>query len=168
MIQHFVGIDPGLTGAIVSLFGDGRLCWAYRTPIITAGKGGREFDLPAMRRLLIEGKHSPPDDTLVGIEKVHTFPRDGRVGAFNFGRGYGMWLGLLAGLRIGHIEITPQRWQATLLAGLPRGPHIKVSAVKAAKGLWPNIPIVAKADWGMADAALIAEYTRRQFLQTKR
>mgnify|MGYP003114715160 FL=1 len=91
-----------------------------------------------------------------------TFPRDGRVGAFNFGVGYGLWLGLLSALFIPYMEITPQLWQSRMLAGLPRGPKVKASAMRAAKSLFPHIPIGVKADWGMADAALLAEYARRR------
>ena len=42
-----------------------------------------------------------------------------------------------------------------------------MSAVSAAKSLFPDLPIKVKADWGLADAALIAEYARRQHLGVK-
>ena len=116
-----------------------------------------------MREVLMRAA-SEGKSVLTGIEKVGTLPRDGRVGAFNFGVGYGLWLGLLSGLYIPYMEITPQAWQSKMLAGLPKGPQTKASAVRASKSLFPHIPIGAKADWGMADAALIAEYTRRKDL----
>ena len=63
------------------------------------------------------------------------------------------------------MEITPQRWQARMLAGLPRGPHTKTSAVRAAQSRFPDMPgMDVKANWGVADAALIAAYTRQHHL----
>ena len=159
-----IGIDPGIGGAIVILNENGEIERAERTPILI-DNGKKQYDIPGMRNLILgPTKKDPVGEALVGIEKVHTLPRDGRVGAFRFGVGYGIWLGLLSGTFTRYVEVTPQRWQGRMLAGLPRGPHTKMSAVQAAKSLFPNIPIGVKADWGIADAALIAEYTRRQHL----
>jgi hypothetical protein len=156
--RYTVGIDPGIGGGVVLLdSNDGTVLRSIRTPVFTE-KNKRHYDLPGMRAALILRNHTLD---LVAIEKVHTLPRDGRVGAFNFGVGYGMWLGLLSGLTLPYTEVTPQRWQARMLAGLPRGPQVKASAVRAAKSLFPKLPLNFKADWGMADAALIAEYGRR-------
>jgi len=163
-LKRVVGIDPGITGAVMVMDESGELQRALRTPIVVV-KGKKAYDLQLMRDVL-RGAHLEAEkeggSVLVGIEKVHTLPRDGRVGAFRFGMGFGMWLGLLSGLFIPYVEVTPQRWQGRMLAGYPRGDQTKTSAVLVAKGRWPHIPIDAKADWGMADAALIAEYTRRE------
>jgi hypothetical protein len=161
-----VGIDPGVTGAVVVISASGELERALRTPILIQ-KGKKVYDLQLMREVLRAAhKRSEKEGgaTVVGLEKVHTLPRDGRVGAFRFGMGYGMWQGLLSGLFLPYTEVTPQRWQGKMLAGYPRGEQTKTSAVTVAKSQFPNIPIEHKADWGMADAALIGEYTRRQHL----
>ena len=153
-----VGIDPGVTGGIAFLDAEtGELIHAARTPILPV-PGKKEYDIQGMRQMLA------PEDyelRLVTIEKVGVMPRDGRVGAFSFGCGYGIWLGLMAALAIPYIEVPPQRWQSKMLAGLPRGPKSKASAMRAAKSLFPNIPVRVKADNGIADAALLAEYGRR-------
>lgn len=151
-----VGIDPGITGAIVILDDDGKLIAAMRTPVY--GTGRKEYDVQAMIACLEGALGTKCRGT---IEKVGATPRDGKVGAFNFGRGYGLWQGLMAALGLGYEEVPPQRWQSRMLAGQPRGPKVKESAVKVAKALWPSLPIRVKADWGIADAALIAEYGRR-------
>jgi hypothetical protein len=57
--------------------------------------------------------------------------------------------------------VRPQRWQQEMLDGFPRGEATKASAVRIAKSRWPDIPISLKSDWGIADAALIAEWHRR-------
>ena len=160
--SRIIGIDPGIGGAVVVLDGDGSIVKAVRTPIIVE-QGKKQYDLPGMREILMRAGREN-GNPFTGIEKVGTLPRDGRVGAFSFGVGYGLWLGLLSGLYIPYMEITPQGWQSRMLAGLPRGPQVKASAVRAAKSLFPHIPIGVKADWGIADAALIAEYARRKDL----
>lgn len=152
----FIGIDPGITGGIVRIDGDGMLEGYARTPAIKVG-AKREYDLPGMDEMLGDSSSG----VVACIEKVGTLPRDGRVGAFSFGKGYGLWLGMLAARKIPYFEVPPQRWQAMMLAGLPRGPKTKLSAVQRSKSLFPQLPLKVKADWGMADAALIAEYCRR-------
>tara|TARA_R110000824_G_scaffold261284_1_gene449881 strand:+ start:130 stop:630 length:501 start_codon:yes stop_codon:yes gene_type:complete len=160
--KRVIGIDPGITGGIVVLNEEGDIVQALRTPIYIE-KSKKHYDVPGMREILMRAAKEG-GQPLAGIEKVGTLPRDGRVGAFNFGVGYGLWLGLLSGLYISYMEITPQGWQSRMLAGLPKGPQIKASAVRASKSLFPHIPIGVKADWGIADAALIAEYARRKDL----
>jgi crossover junction endodeoxyribonuclease RuvC len=153
-----IGIDPGVTGGIVVL-ADQLPVTACRTPILP-GAGRKQYDVPGMARLL-ESALRDFKTVRAGIEKVGAMPRDGRVGAFTFGRGYGLWLGLMAGLGVSYTEIQPQRWQSRMLAGLPKGPHTKVSAMQRCQALFPEIELRAKADSGIADAALIAEYLRQ-------
>lgn len=138
----------------------GKLLSDCRTPILPV-PGKKHYDLAGMKDVLSSVAH---EIRLVTIEKVGVMPRDGRVGAFSFGCGYGIWLGLLAGLGIPYLEVQPQRWQSKMLAGLPRGPKSKASAMRAAKSLFPTITIRVKADNGIADAALIGEYGRRVHL----
>ena len=157
--MDYIGIDPGITGAIVAISEKGELVDAWRTPVLAGDKGKKEYDVAGMVDLI---GLSPT--AFVGIEKVGPMPRDGRVGAFRFGMGYGIWLGIVAALKRPHMVFLPQTWQSKMLRGLPRGPQTKVSAVTAARALFPKLPIRVKADWGMADAALIAEYARRQHL----
>lgn len=156
--MKFIGIDPGLGGAVV-IMNDSVVESVHRTPTVAIGKGAkRQYNVPAMREIL---EVATADDTLVAVEKVAAMPSDGKAGAFRFGMGYGLWLGLLAGLRLPHLDVLPQRWQARMLAGHPRGPHTKTSAVAAFTALFPSIPLAVKADWGIADAGLLAEYARR-------
>lgn len=154
-----MGIDPGIGGGVVALSQDGFLDYALRTPVIK-DKSKRHYDIPGMVAAITDASDRT-DDLLVAIEKVGAMPRDGRVGAFSFGKGYGIWLGILGARSIPYLEVMPQRWQGRMLAGLPRGPQTKTSAVQRCKALFPTLPIKVKADWGMADAALIAEYARQ-------
>jgi crossover junction endodeoxyribonuclease RuvC len=161
--MNFIGIDPGVTGGVVALDQEGAVIGSWRTPVIQ-DKTKKHPDPRGMARLIQDivdkGNDSGIVRSRVGLEKVGTTPRDGRVGAFSFGKGVGIWLGIFAAEGLPYLEVTPQRWQGKMLAGLPRGPHTKVSAVRRCAELFPDIPLRIKADHGLADAALIAEYTR--------
>jgi len=156
----WIGIDPGVTGGIVCLTDDGAPLWFQRTPVMP-GSGRTEFDLRGMSQLILDTCTPGQGLPRCAIEKVHAMPRDGRVGAFSFGKGYGIWLGLLTAHAVSYQEVLPQRWQARMLAGLPRGPHTKRSALQRCQTLFPAINLTLKRDHGIADAALIAEYYRQ-------
>lgn len=161
----YIGIDPGLQGAIAVLDNEGRLLDAVRTPTIApTGKGKTEYDIPGMVSALLFCSGAPGNQSpaLVTIEQVNAMPHDGVTSSFRFGMGYGLWRGIASALAAPVMLARPAAWQASTLAGRPRGRAVKSSAVAAAKDLWPRIPIKFKRDWGMADAALIAEYGRRQ------
>jgi crossover junction endodeoxyribonuclease RuvC len=159
-----IGIDPGVTGGLAILDAQtGELLEGMRTPILPV-PGKKEYDIGGMKDALA---HNGWTVRLATIEKVGARPGDGIVGAFSFGCGTGLWLGLMSALAIPYIEVTPQRWQSKMLAGLPRGPKSKASAMRAAKSLFPHIPVRVKADNGIADAALIAEYGRRLHIGDK-
>jgi crossover junction endodeoxyribonuclease RuvC len=156
-MDTYIGIDPGLTGAVAVIDAGGRLVSATRTPIIRAAAGGKsQYDTPAMVELLAEHK-----DCRVALELVGAMPHDGVASSFRFGTGWGLWQGILAALALPTVLVRPKEWQAATLVGLPRGKAVKTSAVSAAQALFPTLPIKVKADWGMADAALMAEWCRR-------
>ena len=79
---------------------------------------------------------------------------------FNFGKGFGLWLGILAGLGIPHTLVTPQAWKKEMMQGMGD----KDAARIRAQELFPHCvdSLSRKKDIGRADALLIAEYGRRQ------
>jgi crossover junction endodeoxyribonuclease RuvC len=162
-MTHFVGIDPGLTGAVVFIDRDAGLRSAVRTPVLTGTGQKTVYDLRGMTDLL-----RSVDISLVTLEQVTAMPHDGVTSAFRFGTGYGIWLGLISGLQLPLLQVKPQAWQKTALAGRPRGKAIKTSSVAAAQERWPTLPIRYKRDWGMADAVHIADYGRRLTLAQDR
>ena len=48
----------------------------------------------------------------VFLEKVWSFPTDGRAGSFTFGENYGQWQGILASHEIEPVLVTPKMWQS--------------------------------------------------------
>jgi hypothetical protein len=154
-----IGIDPGLSGAVAALAGSGRVVAVDDTPTFWARSGGsrrRAYDVAAMRGLL--ARHVV-DGALVHavIEHQQAMPRQGVTSMFSTGFGYGLWVGLLAGLGVPHTVVAPRKWQIVMLAG--HGDP-KARALLAASRLFPELAIPRRCH-GRADALLLAEYGRR-------
>lgn len=158
----YIGIDPGFKGAVAAITENA--AYVSDTPSAIIGKSKREYLIPEMIRILDEFTSREGiliSDVVVAIEKVHSMPRQGVASAFTFGKGYGIWLGILASLHIPYDEVTPQRWQKEMMDGMQRG---KDAARVRAMQIFPSLSesLKRKSDDGRADALLIAEWRRRQ------
>ena len=151
----YVGIDPGLSGA-VAILQDGDVELAD-TPTLSTGKGSRRvYSVVAMRALLVAAM-----PRLVVIEQQQAMPRQGVSSTFSTGYGFGLWTGLLAGLEIRYEVVTPRRWQKDL--GIPPKSG-KAGAAELAGRVWPNATIYGPKGGlldGRADALCLAEWGRR-------
>ena len=174
----YIGVDPGLNGAVAAIDQEGRVIALADTPTIKVrkGKGQRsEYVEPSMA-MLLEGitqsyastcckdcaKLDPAivaRHTLVTIENVHAMPKQGVASSFSFGVGYGIWRGIIAALRLPCERVEPTTWKRLL--GLPKA---KGAAVSKACRLFPRAEIghpyrgrMIYSD-GRAEALLIAWY----------
>jgi len=152
---NWIGIDPGLDGAI-AVIGDGGIT-LLDTPTVSNGKK-RDMDLYAIARLLTA--LADGNDTMAAIEAVHSMPGQGVSSTFSFGKGFGMWLGILAALSVPHQAVAPQTWKKVMLAD--GGKEKDASRVKAMQ-LYPQIAdqLSRKKDHGRADALLMAAWAQR-------
>lgn len=163
----YMGIDPGITGA-VSLFIDKDTIKIFDTPTveIRVGKSVKNEYVPeAMADILRIAPRTEQESqgrlkTHVYIEKVGAMPGQGVTSMFNFGKGFGIWLGILAALKIPHTLITPQSWKKEMLHGMSKDKD--VARLRACQ-LFPNLSeqLKRKKDIGRADALLIGEFCRR-------
>lgn len=156
-----IGIDPGLDGSLARLSGTNYETWD--TP--TAKDGTHRVLLPVemLGILNVAAGISPPDQVIVFIEKVKSFPKQGSTSAFNFGEGYGLWKGLVVALGFRIEQVLPQTWQKVMYAGMQGG---KESSIIRCQELFPKAdltkgPRTRKLHDGRSDALLIAEYGRR-------
>jgi crossover junction endodeoxyribonuclease RuvC len=160
----FIGIDPGLTGAIAVLDGNGKLVEVYDAYVAEVG-GKKEMD---MRRTFVTMESFVNDDheLLVTIEWAASSPQMGVTSSFNYGRDFGAYLMAIAALSIPHQKVRPAVWKVHMLAGYPKPEKKgdKSSAIACARALWPTAPLGKnKAQQsGRAEAMLIAEYGRRK------
>lgn len=162
-----VGIDPGITGAVAVMDG-ANVVRVYDTPIALVNNKKVYDPLRMLEILQLAGKAT------VYIELVHggIFANRlgpggkpmtmGAVSAFNFGKGYGLWLGLIAALSLPHVQVAPATWKKHLLADMPKG---KGASLEVAKRLYPEKALTVltrQKDEGRAEAMLIATYGYRR------
>ncbi len=151
------GIDPGNNGAIAFML-DGELVNVEDLPLVEVrhGKGTKQELSPALLHDRLLDAERRID--LAVLEQVNSFGM-GRQSAFRFAENYGMIRGVLAASGIRTQLVPPQKWKRAMNLGADKN-----VARAAAISLWPM-----RSDWfrrvkddGRAEAALIAEYGRRQ------
>ena len=163
-----VGIDPGLSGAIASI--DKGEVKIVDIPTLRSGVGNqRELDVRAtigiLRDLRGQGRSLeinwsvPREKIIIGLEKVHSMPRQGIASTFAFGKVYGSLIGILNTLELPYSLVMPQTWRKSVMEGMPRG---KDSSIQRCHELFPDVDcITKKSHHNRADALLIAEHMRR-------
>jgi len=153
------GIDPGLSGALAIKSGkDFNIFEKYTIDIGTK----HDYDIPLMRRLLSDNR---PD--VVYIEAQQAMPGQGVSSMFKIGYGFGIWLGLLAGLEIPYQIVRPVTWQKEMFAGYTKS-DTKDLSYKISSQLYPHIASLLKGPRGglrdgICDAVLIATYGERKY-----
>lgn len=160
----FIGIDPGLTGALACIDQDGRILGVYDTPILTVTKNKgtrRELDRSRMVQIIGNIIRNLNDETVkVAIERVNSMPGQGVASSFTFGMGYGVWLGIVAAFKLPVDLVHPVRWKKVMLDGM--GKDKDASRIRAQEMFAPYVDLNLKKHHGRADALLIAEWRRRQ------
>ena len=152
-MRLILGCDPGMDGALAFLPADGSTPWVIDMPTSTVGK--KRHVEPAV---LAEKICRYMGDTMTAVvESVHSMPKQGVASSFEFGRGFGALLGVLAALQIPVTMVTPQKWKKAM--GLGRD---KAGSRALALRLWPALSgeLARVKDEGRAEALLIAEWER--------
>jgi hypothetical protein len=163
----YIGIDNGLTGGLVALADHPSEPISMITMPVKGKAKGNEVDPAAIKDWLylecefqtleitviveIPGKHSPGVNALCSMWD-----------SFGAIRGY------LETRGIRHHRVSPQTWQKAMLGNVEKG-QTKPAALSKARQLWPGETWLAtarssKPHEGLIDAALIAEWARRQKL----
>jgi crossover junction endodeoxyribonuclease RuvC len=108
----YIGIDPGLNGAIAIRDCSGRTM-IHDMPTTSRQVGRtikRQLDPAALTTCLAHDWITGTPQAI--LEQVTASPQMGVTSAFNFGLGYGAVLGVLAGLRVPVRFVRPQEWKA--------------------------------------------------------
>lgn len=101
MEKIFIGIDPGVSGAITALNENGKVVALAKMP-------------QTMGELLSFLQQFTDNNTTCYLEKVHARPGDGAASMFKFGQGFG-WLQMaLLAAKIKTIEVLPNTWMRGL------------------------------------------------------
>lgn len=108
MNRYFIGIDPGVNGAVSVFHETGEFETVFDLPIIFDNRGKKQIDEAQLYAQLLGYKI-----LRAYIEDVFSSPQMGVTSAFNFGRSVGAIQGVLAASEIPYSLIRPQRWKDT-------------------------------------------------------
>lgn len=147
-----IGIDPGLSGGLAVLDGNGALALACALPLIerksASGKVKRTLDARALHETLAQWPGAR-----VYLEAVSAAPGMGVTSAFSFGHGAGVLDAVLALAGFEVHRVAPATWKRAL-----RVPTAKSEARAMAVRKFGEAVAPRKSDDGMAEAALLAWY----------
>lgn len=152
-----LGIDPGISGAI-ALLKDNTVVKLWDMPVSAKTHGnGNMVNAYLLADIVKEAKEIAVelDEPLSAvIEQVGAMPGQGVTSMFNFGRSFGIAEGVLGGMGIPVLPVTPQRWKKQF--GL-HGRDKDASRTKAIS-LYPEVAseLKLKKHNGRADAIFIA------------
>jgi hypothetical protein len=183
----FVGIDPGISGGIAAINDNGKCFFIKTTPCISIKKNNKkksDYDVATMSAYL---KQFVGKEAHVCQELTHAMPGNGGVSMYHFGRGHGIWEGIVGALGLSHIFCTPQKWKdmypelyqekltkeqralmsASQISSWKRKQkaEAKKKGIELAKKLFPEIAseITQVKHDGMAEALLMANWLRRNY-----
>jgi crossover junction endodeoxyribonuclease RuvC len=144
-VSIVIGIDPGKTGAIALVMGDGALVDVFDMPVV----GGL-----VSARLLCDLEYwASVEYVTVVIEDVHAMPRNGSIGSFSLGRSKGIVEGVFAAFHKPIVYVSPAKWKREMRVTAEKG-----TSRRRAIDAWPaKSSLFARVkDDGRAEAALIA------------
>lgn len=163
-MRCYLGLDPGLGGAVGVLYDSETWAEVWDTPVTAAtirGRTRREYDLRAMWTLLntaLRWRGDGAGQSLAVIEAVSPMPREGVVSASRSGYGAGVWHGLLTAIGIPYRIVHPATWKrAEGLIG-----RDKAASRLEAQRRFPSVELGRVKDHGRAEALLLADFARKQ------
>lgn len=158
MTNYYLGIDPGLSGALAFYSPVGNLLSIFDMPtheIAVNGKRKRQLDLHELGRIV---------DTMAAnlaialVEQVNAMPKQGVTSSFNFGFNAGCTQMAVVALGVPLRLVTPQKWKKEMGLSSDKDASRREASRVLPKhaDLWPLV----KHD-GRAEAALLAYYASR-------
>ena len=121
----YVGIDPGLDGAVAIVNGEKNEIHDCPTLKPVKKKGVRKFDIEGMSRIVrhIIGLDGP---IRVCLEKAQAMPGQGVTSMFKTGYGMGLWEGMLGvSLGLDYELVSPRKWQKEIVKPILDSQQIK-------------------------------------------
>ena len=151
--MKFIGIDPGLHGAIAIYDGEELVVHDMPIRVVTINKKKRnQLNMGELADLMRE----QDPNGLVTIEAVHAMPAQGVTSSFSFGLVFGaIQQAVVCNFYSPPLLVTPQKWKAHFSLD-----SNKDSARERAAAFFPQVADLfeRKKDDGRAEAALLALY----------
>lgn len=160
MSEIWIGIDPGVSGAIAAIMPDNQVVF-YDTPVfkVKSGKTTKsEYDAASICHILQGAMNI--GQCSVTIERQQSMPDQGVSSTFRTGFGFGLWLGILSAIKVRHTIVAPVSWKKKMMADMGKE---KSASILRATQLFPGAAndLRLVKHHGRADALLICEYGRR-------
>src|SRR5262245_59335195 len=124
-VRYYLGVDPGVTGALAVLCIDGEgqhSVTVTPTPVFWVRVGSsrrRRYEIVP----LLDTLRGLPPIALACLEEQHARPGQGVASTFATGYGAGLWTACLVACQIPFVAIHPRRWRS--LVGVPNGPDYR-------------------------------------------
>jgi hypothetical protein len=150
----YVGIDPGLSGAVGVVSEDG--CVVFDIPLMTASDKGKVkwmIDASTLADKLLTATRCRDLDLMVALEQTAAMPGQGVSSMFSMGDSFGACRAVVQTLGLDLTLVRPAKWKKEL--GLSRE---KDDSMDMARRLFPDAPLDRKKDHNRAEALLIAQW----------
>ena len=159
--MKFLGIDPGLSGAVALIDDDAKIIWLDDMPTLKLTKTRREIDAREFADWL-EGEaatstDAPWIDCRAVIESPGVRPGQSAQSGVKTGVGWGTLVGILVALKIPYETVTPQRWQKAILGNVDRGASKDRSRAFCQRE-YPSADLGKRRTQDRSDALCIARY----------
>jgi crossover junction endodeoxyribonuclease RuvC len=152
VLKVFIGVDPGLSGAVAFL--DGENYAVVDIPTMAKGTGTVKSEINANGLWALLDLHIslPP---VAALERVNAMPGQGVASVFSLGDSFGVCRAVLACSNIPTTYVTPAEWKR----------HYKLTSDKEearalAIKMFPKAELHLKKHIDRAEALLIAAYLR--------
>ena len=155
--KYILGVDPGLSGALAIIDPlANSIIDVTDTPVVPSGIGNRK--MINVQELTFHLDRFSNDILFSVIEEVHSTPNDGPVGAFSFGKSFGIVIGIVGAFRIPIFFTPPSVWKNCMGLSTNKGDSRKLAGDKYPKS---RFLFERKKDDGRAESVLIADFGRR-------
>ena len=158
MVNYIISIDPGATGAMCLMEVDNNV--VKNINFIDFKTDGLEGYI---NRLKMIDSNNNTNIIQIGIESVHSMPKQGVSSTFTFGQRLGELVGMLKTLKLGYEAVTPVKWQR--LVGI-KPKSGKSGIYESISRLYPRAELKGPKGGildGRCDALGIAHYLRIRY-----
>jgi hypothetical protein len=166
MTITYVGVDPGITGAVAWI--SGRDYGVFDLPTMTASDNGKVrwmVDGAELAYLLTANVPKPPpsNEVRAALEQTSAMPGQGVASMFSMGHSFGACHGVLGTLGYDLTLVRPAQWKKDLGIGRKKGEDADVGKAKSmslARKHFPKAPLERIKDHNRAEALLLAHWMK--------
>ena len=153
--MKIIGIDPGLSGAIVILENN-KVLNIFEMPVMSEGKKNKRQLNSAQLVKLLKDNISENEEVSVVVEQVNAMPGQGVTSMFNFGQTFGAIKGVCAALGFPIFFVRPSKWKKHFELINSSKDSSRTKAIEMYPSLSDNL--AKKKDVNKSDAILIARF----------